>query len=131
MTIRIALILAVLASPAVAKESLWTYDRISKGLFDIGVAEAVRRNCTSISEKKLPAMAFALGLYNYAKSKGYTHSEVQAFLDSDAEQDKLEKRVRAHYKALNLNPDTANSLCDYGKDQIAKSSQVGKLLKVK
>lgn len=130
MIIRPLLIAAVLATPAFAKPSLWNYERISQGLFDIGVAHGIRKNCDNISANKFRGATFAWSLVNYAKSQGYTQAEVRAFIDDDAEKAKLRKRVEADMAAKGLDYKTPNGLCDFGRAEINKGSQVGKLLRV-
>ena len=123
------LAVAMTASPVFAKPSLWSYERIDNGLFDIGVAWGVKENCTTLKENRLNGVMFSLGLYNFAKAQGYTHDEVKSFLDSDAEKAKLRKRVTIYFNDQGLNPDTPNALCEFGKTEIANGSQVGKLLR--
>ncbi len=119
----------LLAAPAIAKPSLWTYERIDSGLFQIGVAFGVSENCASIDENRIGGFSYSLGLYNYAKSQGYTHKEVKAFLEDDAEKEKLRARVTQYFLDQGLNPETPNALCDFGNQNIAQETQVGRLLK--
>ena len=121
--------LLILGSVAVAKPSLWSYERIDTGLFQIGIAWGVKENCSVLKEHRLNGITFSLGLYNYAKSQGYSHDEVRDFLDSDAEKEKLRARVTTYFKNQGLNPDTQNALCQYGETQIANGTQVGRLLR--
>ncbi|MEM7241851.1 MAG: DUF5333 domain-containing protein [Pseudomonadota bacterium] len=123
------LTIALTSAPAIAKPSLWSYERIDTGLFDIGVAWGVKENCTTLTENRLNGMVFSLGLYNFAKAQGYTHDEVKSFLDSDAEKDKLRQRVTAYFKKQGLNPDERNALCTFGNNEITAKTQVGKLLR--
>ena len=77
----------------------------------------------------MSGISFSFGLYNYAKSKGYSHGEVRDFLDDDAEKAKLRTRVTSYFNDQGLDPDTPNALCAFGQDQITQSTQVGKLIR--
>ena len=121
--------LLMLGGVTMAKPSLWSFERIDQGLFQIGIAWGVKENCTAIKEHRLNGITFSLGLYNYAKSQGYSHDEVKSFLDDDEEKAKLRKRVTAYFKDQGLNPDSPNALCQYGETQIAERNQVGRLLR--
>lgn len=122
--------LALIASPALARPSLWDVPAVDKGLMNIGIAHGVRKNCDAIDANKVKGISYVWNLVGHAKEAGYTMKETRAFIDDDAEKAKLRKRVVKHLKAKGLNPDTPNALCSFGKAEINKKSQVGVLLRM-
>lgn len=130
-TIMTTLATVIIALPVSAKPSLWSYPKIDQGLFDVGVAYGIKSNCTSIVEHKIRAATFAWSLVNYARGKGYSTQEVRQFIDSPVEKAALRARVTKYLKGKGLDPQTPNALCSMGKTEIAKGTQVGKLLRPK
>ncbi|MEM9716513.1 MAG: DUF5333 domain-containing protein [Pseudomonadota bacterium] len=122
---------AMMATSAIAqaKPSLWSFPRVDQGLFDIGVAYGISENCSSLEERKIYGASFALSLSNYAQSQGYSFDEVRNFVRDDEEKAKLRVRVTKFLEDQGLDPSVPNALCDYGKDQIAAETQVGKFLR--
>jgi len=128
----LALIGVIAATPmtATAKGSLWDVPQVDKGLMNIGVAHGVRKNCDAIEAHKLNGIGYVWKLVGYAKDAGYSMKETRAFIDDDVEKEVLRKRVVKHLKAKGLNPDKSNALCEFGKAEINKKSQVGVLLRM-
>jgi len=70
-------------------------------------------------------------LKDLALERGYTEDEIDAYVNDDAEQDKMRVKRNAYFKskgASNLDPD---SLCVLGREEIRKNSRIGSLLKAK
>jgi hypothetical protein len=122
--------LALIASPALARPSLWDVPAVDTGLMNVGIAHGVRKNCDAIDANKLKGISYVWNLVGHAKKAGYTMKETRAFIDDDVEKAKLRKRVTKHLKAKGFNPDTPNALCSFGKAEINKKSQVGVLLRM-
>lgn len=115
---------------AIAKSSLWDVPEIDRGLFNIGVAHGVRENCDAISANKLRGVSYVWTLVGHAQDAGYTMKETRAFIDDDAEKAVLRARVVKYFKSKGLNPEKSNSLCEFGKAEITKQSQIGVLLRM-
>jgi hypothetical protein len=122
--------LALIVSPALARPSLWDVPAVDKGLMNIGIAHGVRKNCETINANKMKGISYVWNLVGHAKEAGYTMKETRAFIDDDVEKAKLRKRVVKHLKAKGLNPEKSNALCEFGKAEITKKSQVGVLLRM-
>lgn len=123
-------VLAVSPISAAQSETLWDVPKVNQGLYIIGIAHGIRKNCDQIDANKLRGASFAWSLVGHAKDAGYSMKETRAFIDDDTEKAVLRKRVVAYYKSKGLDPDTPNALCSYGKAEIAKKSQVGVLLRM-
>jgi hypothetical protein len=115
---------------ATAKGSLWDVPQVDKGLMQIGIAHGVRKNCETIDAHKLNGISYVWNLVGHAKEAGFTMKETRAFIDDDVEKEVLRKRVVKYLKAKGLNPDKSNALCEFGKAEISKKSQVGVLLRM-
>jgi hypothetical protein len=122
--------LALIATPALARPSLWDVPAVDAGLMNVGIAHGVRKNCDAIVAHKMNGISYVWKLVGHAKKAGYTMKETRAFIDDDIEKAKLRKRVVAHLKAKGLNPDKSNALCEFGKAEITQKSQVGTLLRM-
>ena len=125
---RIALIFLFSAGAVHAKPSLWSFERVDQGLFDVGVAWGVKENCSYISENKLRGIGFLLRLSNYAMEQGYSRAEVRAFVKDPVEKAKLRKRVTKYFQDQGLDPNVSDALCSFGDAAIKSQTQVGKLL---
>ncbi|PIB24323.1 hypothetical protein BFP76_03650 [Amylibacter kogurei] len=124
-----AAISVIITGVAVAKPSLWSYDKISQGLFDMAVANEIGKRCSSISTRKIKGLSFAQSLFSYAKTKGYSYSEVKAFIEDDKEKAKLRARVVPYLKSEGVNINSPETFCPLGQREIKKNSQIGVLLK--
>jgi uncharacterized protein DUF5333 len=131
MILTLAVFLGLTTGAALAKSDLWQYPRISQGLFDLAVADTIRKRCPTISARMFRGIWFAQSLYDYAEKQNYTRAEVKAFVKSDVEKSKLRKRVVAHFIENGVDIEDPKSFCPMGEAEIAKKSQVGKLLRRK
>jgi hypothetical protein len=117
-----------LGAPASAGHPLWDDAKISNGLFNLAVADQVRRNCSSISGRMLRGFDHANGLYKHAQSLGYSRAQVKEFIDNKDEQNVLRARVKRYFSANNATVRQKNGLCDLGRREIKKKSVIGELL---
>ncbi|WP_299670904.1 DUF5333 domain-containing protein [uncultured Roseobacter sp.] len=127
----VSLMLAgLLAAPvsALAKPPLRDVKPIDDGLFAIGLADQIRKNCPQISARILPALSALQNLNQTAKDMGYTQAEIDAHVDSDAEKDRLRARAAQYMASKDLKTDQAG-YCALGKEEIARNSTVGVLLR--
>jgi len=115
---------------AFPQTTLWDVAPINKGLFNIGIAHGIRKNCTSIKANTLVGITYVWKLIGHATDAGFTIKETRKFIDNDAEKEILRSRVNKYLLSLGLNPKKSNSLCDLGKEEIVNKSQIGKLLRI-
>ena len=104
---------------------------IDDGLYQIALANLVRRRCDALDGRVLKAMGILHNLNRHARSLGYTQAEIDAYVDSDAEKDRMKARAAAMFAARGVDPDNPDDLCRYGLEEIASNSPVGALLKAK
>ena len=128
-----AMCLGILALPSTAEagSGLAQEADINEGLVMMAAADKIRRECGTIGGRMLKAQRFANTLKDVARARGYSDSEIDAYLDSKAERAKVRAQRNVYFQsqgASNLDP---ASLCVLGHAEIARNSQIGHLLKAK
>ncbi|WP_050928116.1 DUF5333 domain-containing protein [Aestuariivita boseongensis] len=131
-TLGLACALCLSVSSAVAaKPPLREVAYVDDGLFQIALANVIRKGCDDIDARLLRAFGVLRDLKSHALSLGYTEAEIDAYVDSDAEKDRMRARGAELFQARGVNPDNPEDLCRMGREEIASNSPVGKLLKAK
>ncbi|WP_295313623.1 DUF5333 domain-containing protein [Roseobacter sp.] len=123
-----AAVMLSLATSASAKPALRDVPEIDNGLFTVGLADQIRKNCPEISARFFRALSYLKGLEKEARDRGYTETEVEAHLDSDAEKDRLRARARDYMKARGHGQDQ-QGYCALGREEISQGSAIGALLR--
>lgn len=104
---------------------------INAGLLILETANKIRRACPDISGRLWEARSYADQLTEMAKKRGYSATEIDAYINDSAEKAKMRERRNAYFKskgASNLDP---ASLCRLGRDEIKNRSRIGSFLKAK
>ena len=114
---------------AQAKRPLEEVTSITDGLLWIGIADEIRNTCPSISARMFRALNRITDIQNEAKSLGYSKSEIDTFRKSKANKAELRRRGEAYLQANGVNFDDPETYCALGRAEIAKSSQIGSLLR--
>lgn len=122
-------ILMALPVAAQAKPAIRDVPKIDEGLFTIGLANEIRKTCPAISARMLTALAALNDLQQTAREMGYTKAEVEAYLDSEAEKERMRARKRAYFEQKGLATDVAGH-CTLGEMEIAGGTPVGRLLRM-
>lgn len=120
-----------LAAPAHAKPGLANEQAINDKLFVFALANEIRKKCDSISPRMFRALNFRNSLYSEARAKGYSTSEIDAYIDNKTEQNKMRARGNAYLQQFGASLSDSASLCRVGRQEIKKRSQIGRLLKAK
>ena len=123
--------LALTTSAGMAQAGLSNETDINDGLLVLAVADKIRRECNAIGGRLFTARSYASQLRELATDRGYSEAQVDAYINSKLETAKMRERRNAYFAskgASNLDPD---SLCVLGRDEIARGTQVGKLLKAR
>lgn len=119
-----------LAAPAAAKPNLRDVPEIDDGLFAVGAAHVIRDACPNISARLFRGISYLRSLQSRAHELGYTDAEIEAHLGSEAEKERMKQRGHAYFKQRGASMDDAVSLCAVGRDEIAKDTAIGRLLRV-
>ncbi|MBA4491994.1 DUF5333 domain-containing protein [Paracoccus sp. S1E-3] len=129
--IAIALTAATLAAPALAQAPLAQERYINDRLIAARVADRVRRECPSIDARIVYAWSQARALKRYAESKGYSSSEIDAFLDSKQDKARIYAAAEDYLTRNGARKGDAESFCRIGRNEIASKSVAGSLLVAK
>ena len=129
--IAIALTAATLAAPALALEPLAQERYINDRLIAARVADRVRRECPSIDARIVYAWSQARALKRYAENKGYSSSEIDAFLDSKQDKARIYAAAEDYLTRNGARKGDAESFCRIGRNEIASKSVAGSLLVAK
>lgn len=123
--------LAVLlaAGPARALEPLNKEAHINASLVAGQVGDTIRKTCPSISAKMFTVLGKLNALEDYAREKGYTEAEVKAFLKDKTEKARIKALAKDYLKAAGAVDGDAESYCKVGRDEIAKDTLAGSLLR--
>ena len=117
------------ATPAVAKVPLHENPTVVSGFYAIGLADEVRKNCSSISPRWLRAYNYLRALEKFARDHGYTDAAIDQLVDNRTEKEALRTRIRADLKDRGASPQTPEGYCTVGREEIAKDSAAGRLLR--
>lgn len=122
---------AALAVPAAALEPLSSEKYINDRLIAARIADRIRRECPSIDGRLVYAYQQARALQRYALDKGYTKAQVEGFLDSKSDKQRI-YAVAEDYMARNgVVKGNAESFCQLGRQEIANRTVTGSLLVAK
>jgi hypothetical protein len=123
------LICLVLSPVAQARPPLREVASINDSLLVLGIAHRVRQKCPTISARYLRAVSFLRGIEAEAKALGYTRAEIEAYVDSTPDKNRLRARTKRFFRAKGVDTNDPQSYCAFGRAEIAKSSQIGRLLR--
>jgi len=122
----LALISGAEAAAAVPlSENAYINDR----LFAARVADRIRKTCPSISARLFHAYGEMKKLERYALDQGYTREEIKAYIKNREEKQRLYATAEAYLAAHGARPGAAEGFCALGRDEIAKKSLIGSLLR--
>ncbi len=123
----------VLASGTVAgaKTPLRDVPAIDDQMLQVALALEISKKCPQIDARQLKGLNYLWSLKRKANGLGYSDAEIDAYRKSPAEKARIRAEGEAYVKSKGLNPKSAADLCTLGKQEIAKKSVIGSLLKAK
>ena len=136
-TFALCVSLAASALPASAgagsyKDSgLYKEKDINDGLLIIAVADKIRRSCDTIGGRLITARSYVNALKGLAESRGYSGDEIDSYINDKAGKAEMRERRNAYFQRRGASNLDHESLCVLGREEIAKKSQIGRLLKAK
>ena len=101
---------------------------ITEGLINTAIAYELDRKCDELDGRRLQGIAFLWSLESEARRLGYSRREIQAFIDDDAEKDRLEAIARERLRGMGAVEGQWDTYCAVGREEIAKASPIGRLL---
>ena len=121
--------LTLTAQSALALGPLKDVASVRDGIIAVGMAYEIGDKCGSIEARYLRGLSYLNELKANAASLGYSDAEIDAYIDDDAEKDRLEAVARQQLADLGAVPGDEASYCAVGAAQIAAGTQVGQLLR--
>lgn len=102
---------------------------IWNSLFAAAVGDEIRKNCPTISARIFRALKGAKDLEDHALSLGYSEEQIEAFLGSKAEQNRMKAQRDAYLAEHGVKEGDAESYCRLGREEIARGTLTGWLLR--
>ena len=124
----ITTVTTILATSALANPPLREVKSINDDLLAVGLADEIRKNCSSISGRLIKGVSRLLAIHKSAVAIGYSKTEIETFVDSREEKNRLKARGHAYLKANGASLDDSASMCALGRKEIAKNTAIGSLL---
>lgn len=116
---------AALASPVpLAQEA-----HINDELRAAAAGDILRHTCPTLSARVFVFIGRVQDLENYARSKGYAEPEVKAFLDDDVQKARVKAEAQAYLAQAGAKSGDVESYCKVGRDEIAKKTPMGQMLR--
>ena len=120
-------LLGLIAVPATAalKDETDIRDRI----LIVGQAEELSKHCGSVDARRAAGLSFLISTARMAMAKGYSRSEIEAYVENDAEKERLRGIARQQLAAKGVLPGDEASHCRVARAEIAGGTAVGRLLR--
>jgi len=117
------------ATPALALEPLNQEAHINESLVAGRVGDTIRKTCPSISAKMFTVLSKMNDLEDYAREKGYAEADVKAFLKNRTEKARIKALAEEYLAKAGAVEGDEESYCKVGRDEIAKGTLAGSLLR--
>ena len=104
---------------------------INQSLMSGVVADQIRKTCPSISARMFVAWRKLNGLKSYALNKGYKEPVVRAFLKNPTEKARVKAMAAEYLKSHGAVAGNTESYCAVGREEIAKKSLIGQMLRAR
>lgn len=129
MVAAVALGAVSLAGAASAKPELKDVAAVREGIIATGMAYEVTQKCSSISPRYFRAIGYLNTLKDHARGLGYTNTEIDAYIDNKAEENRLKAIAEGRLFELGAVAGDAASYCAVGRAEMAKNSIIGRLIR--
>ncbi len=127
------LVAAVMAAsvPASAQALVPLKDEahINEQLVAASAGDQLRQNCPSLSARVLVVLGKLAELENYARAQGYTKQDVDVFLRDKVQKARIKDTAKAYLEKAGVVRGNVESYCEVGRQEIAKGTLVGSLLR--
>ncbi|WP_375261435.1 DUF5333 domain-containing protein [Palleronia sp.] len=124
-----AICLFAAGSQAASAQSLAEDPTVRQGFYAIGLADEIRKNCPSITPRLVRAYTFLKSLESYALQSGYSEEDVEELKDNDVARSQLEEQIRSDLAARGATPGNAAGYCQVGREEMARGTAAGRLLR--
>ena len=115
---------------AEVNNALRSHEGISRGLLNAQILALITRECDSLEPPpRLIRNAYFLGLYNQARRLGFSRAQIEAFVEDEAEQARVEQEARSYIRSTGADPDNAQSVCALGRAEMRARTEIGRRLR--
>ena len=120
----------MIAAPALAADMPINKEpHINHILLQGFIGDAIADNCPTMEPRKLRALGELNKLRAYAQEKGYSVSEIRAFVTDDTEKARGKAEAAEWLKAKGAEPGKTDAYCRIGAEEVVKQSLIGYLLR--
>ncbi|MEM9319795.1 MAG: DUF5333 domain-containing protein [Pseudomonadota bacterium] len=124
-----ALLTTVGASRADEYDALRNDPEVENGVLIVAIGDLIRDNCPSIEDRRARSIPFLIGLVNRAQSLGYSRSEIEDYIDDDAEQARVMARAQTWLVQEGADLAAPETICTVARDEISAQSVIGRLIR--
>jgi hypothetical protein len=125
----IGVTVAGLSGAATANPALKDVAYVREGIIATGMALELSEKCSSISPRRIRGLNYLFSLRNYAFDLGFSRTEVDAYVNDKAEENRLKEIAYGRLRDLGTVSGDVASYCTVGRAEIAKGSAIGQLLR--
>ncbi|MBS9716701.1 DUF5333 domain-containing protein [Pseudohalocynthiibacter aestuariivivens] len=128
-TFHIAVVSLFVSTLSVQAAALRENEGVTNRLVLAGIVKEIYKKCPTISVRKLRGFMYLRSIYNYAVDQGFSHEEIEAYVENEEEEARLLVHVNtwlSNRGAVEGNPE---SYCAIGKAEIDAESPIGKFLR--
>lgn len=129
LTAVMAFVTVMSAGHLSAQTALKDVAEVRDGIIYVGMAYEISEECGSIDARLFRGIGYLQSLRRRASDLGYSDAEIDAYINNDAEKDRLEGIARAQLAQLGVVRGDEASHCAVGRAQIASNTRVGWLLR--
>lgn len=104
---------------------------IERGLLIVAIGDTVRDYCTSFKPRRVRGLVFLNGLVNRAIQLGYSLDEIRAYVDNEEEKSRVKALARQWLLEQGGDFNRPETLCQVARDEMAKNTQIGRLIREK
>lgn len=105
--------------------------QVWEGLFTLALADQLREFCPTLEARTFRATRFVYGLYNQARSYGFSRAEIRAFQVDDGVEVALRARVTSYFDQNGVREGVPETYCALGMAEIAAETPAGTLLRAR
>lgn len=125
----LSMALAGFAGTTSAQTPLKDVAFVREGIIATGMAFEISENCSSLSPRRIRGINYLFSLRKHAFGLGYTGAQVDAYVDDKAEENRLKQIAYGRLFDLGAVSGDGVSYCMVGRAEMAKGSQIGRLLR--
>jgi len=118
-----------LAARAESRPDLVTEEHINRSLLSAAISVGIARACPTMEVRQIYGLFKALELRNYARRLGYSDEEIEAFVESSEQQDRMKDWAIRYMTQQGVELDNNDTYCALGKYEIERKSLTGRLLR--